>query len=123
VDYAKENTVNIVVPALAAVTVKVTFVNEDGKVESGLPFDDWSYEAVEYAYENELMNGVADDEFAIREYEDYDSISDYAVSAMGWAVNAGLMKGVTDTTLQPQGTTTRAQVATMLMRFIENIDE
>ena len=52
-------------------------------------------------------------------FDDAESVSDYAVSAMNWAVGAGLMNGVTDTTLQPQGTATRAQVATMLMRFIE----
>ena len=52
-------------------------------------------------------------------FTDAESISDYAVGPMNWAVGAGLMNGVTDTTLQPQGTATRAQVATMLMRFIE----
>ena len=52
-------------------------------------------------------------------FDDAASVSDYAVSAMNWAVGAGLMNGVTDTELQPQGTATRAQVATMLMRFIE----
>ncbi len=198
----------------SAVTVKATFVNDEGEVESGLPFDDvdvgdWFYDAVKYAYENSLMNGLADDAFApnstltrgmmatllyrlegepdvtgvafddigtdmwytdaitwaaangivngygdgvfapndaitreqlaailyryaqykgleavnlaenLTGFDDAESVSEYAVSAMNWAVGAGLMNGVTDTTLQPQGTATRAQVATMLMRFIE----
>ena len=57
----------------------------------------------------------------IRGYADSNSVSGYAVGAMGWAVNAKLMNGVTGTQLQPQGTATRAQVATMLMRFTDTI--
>ena len=56
---------------------------------------------------------------AIREYADFEQISDYAVEAMTWAVNTGLISGTTTTTLSPQGEATRAQVATILMRFIE----
>ena len=56
---------------------------------------------------------------AIREYADFEQISDYAVEAMTWAVNTGLISGTSTTTLSPQGLATRAQVATILMRFIE----
>ena len=56
---------------------------------------------------------------AIREYADFEQISDYAVEAMTWAVNTGLISGTSTTTLSPQGEATRAQVATILMRFIE----
>jgi hypothetical protein len=34
-----------------------------------------------------------------------------------WAVETGLITGTTDTTLSPKGTATRAQVATILMRY------
>ena len=40
---------------------------------------------------------------------------------MAWAVEHGIISGVTDTTLVPQGTATRAQCAAMLMRFVENV--
>ena len=40
---------------------------------------------------------------------------------MSWAVGAGLITGTSTTTLSPQDTATRAQVATILMRFCENI--
>ena len=56
---------------------------------------------------------------AVREYADFEQISDYAVEAMTWAVNTGLISGTSTTTLSPQGEATRAQVATILMRFIE----
>ena len=54
---------------------------------------------------------------AIREFADYGAISDWAVDAMQWAVNAGLISGVGGNQIAPTSTATRAQVATMLMRF------
>lgn len=54
-------------------------------------------------------------------YTDSASISGYAVEAMQWANANGIVNGMTETTLAPQGTATRAQVATMLMNFCENV--
>ena len=54
-------------------------------------------------------------------YTDASQISAYAKDAMSWANKAGLIGGVSATTLQPQGSATRAQVATILMRFCENV--
>ncbi len=39
---------------------------------------------------------------------------------MDWCVTAGIITGVTDTTLVPKGKSTRAQAATMLMRYCKN---
>lgn len=58
---------------------------------------------------------------AIREYADYESISEYALIAMDWAVNAGLVTGTTSSTLTPDGSAVRAQVATIFMRFMEDV--
>ena len=55
----------------------------------------------------------------ILSYADFDKISEYAVPAMQWACGSGIVTGVTDSTLAPQGTATRAQCAAMLMRFVE----
>ena len=57
---------------------------------------------------------------AIREYEDYNSISAYALDAMGWAVNAGLVQG-RGGKLAPQAYATRAEIAVILDRFLTNI--
>ena len=57
---------------------------------------------------------------AIREYEDYNSISAYALGAMGWAVNAGLVQG-RGGKLAPQAYATRAEIAVILDRFLTNI--
>lgn len=56
---------------------------------------------------------------AIREFDDYGSISSYAMDAMTWAVNIGLIKGGDNNLLNPNGTATRAEIAAMLHRFIE----
>lgn len=52
-------------------------------------------------------------------YTDALKISEYAIPAMQWACGTGVIMGVTESTLLPQGSATRAQVATMLMRFCE----
>ena len=53
---------------------------------------------------------------AIREYDDYDSLSEYAREAMAWAVNAGVLKG-SGNRLLPDATCTRAQLVTLLYRL------
>ncbi len=54
----------------------------------------------------------------ILSYTDVSSVSEYAIPAMQWAVGSGVITGMGDT-LAPQGETTRAQAAMMLMRFSE----
>lgn len=51
---------------------------------------------------------------------DADSVSDWAQDAMQWAVAVGLVQG-SDSRLTPAAPATRAQVATILMRLIENV--
>ncbi len=54
-------------------------------------------------------------------YTDSGEISDWAVDTMKWANAEALITGRTEDTLVPKGTATRSEVATMIMRFIENI--
>ncbi|MFR1233951.1 MAG: S-layer homology domain-containing protein [Evtepia gabavorous] len=112
-------------------------------VESGA----WYADAVAWAAANDIVNGTSATTFApnspiTREqmaailyryaaYKGYDvsqkadlsgytdaaSISGYAKDALAWANAQKLITGVTDTTLNPQGSATRAQVATILMRL------
>ncbi len=53
----------------------------------------------------------------LAKFTDASAVSGYAVDAMAWANGAGLVNGVTDTELSPQGGAVRSQVAAMLMRF------
>lgn len=110
----------------------------------------WFYDAVTWAQQNGIMGGYSNSSFApndpitreqlaaifyryaqykgydttqggmaIREFGDYESISDYAMGAMAWAVNTGLVKGGSNL-LYPKGTATRAELAALLHRFVEN---
>ena len=122
-------------------------------VSGDLPFPDvesgtWYTDAVAWAAENGIVNGVSDTEFApgddiTREqlaailyryaaYQGYDvsqradlsgfgdasSISPYAQEALSWAHAQGLVLGFEDGSLRPQGTASRAQIAAVLMRFL-----
>ena len=53
-------------------------------------------------------------------FTDRDACSAYAVPALEWAVHEGLINGMTDTTLAPKGSATRAQAAAILARFCES---
>ena len=55
-------------------------------------------------------------------FKDADKITDYAKTAMQWAVGSGLMKGKSGNLLDSQGTATRAEIAAMLHRFIEKYE-
>jgi len=111
----------------------------------------WYANAVAWAFENGIVQGVATDAFAphapitreqlaamLHRYADFaglntdvsaganldrfaDShlVSDWATDSKLWANYNGLITGVTSTTLEPQGSATRAQCATILMRFIQ----
>lgn len=107
----------------------------------------WYTAAVNWAFENQIVNGVGENLFApennisreqivtilyryamkdkIREGEsaeltdfvDGDTVSPWAEEAMKWAVAVGLIQGNSDSEINPRGYATRAQVATMIMRF------
>ena len=54
-------------------------------------------------------------------YTDAASVSAWAKDAMTWAVQQGIITGMTQTTLAPAGNATRAQAAALLHRFCENV--
>ena len=55
-------------------------------------------------------------------FKDADKITDYAKTAMQWAVGSDLVKGKSGALLDPQDKATRAEIATMLHRFIEKYE-
>ena len=100
--------------------------------------EDWAKTAREWAMTNGVSDGENDyvtreqlatmlwryagepaSDYSLGAFTDAGSVSDYAAAAMAWAVEHGIITGMTDTTIEPQGTTTRAQRAAMLMRFVE----
>ena len=56
---------------------------------------------------------------ALDGYADAASVESWAAEAMSWANGNGLVTGVTPTTLVPNGTATRAQVAVILSRYTD----
>jgi len=54
----------------------------------------------------------------LSKYTDASSVSNFAKTAMQWAVAAGIMNGTSSTTLSPQLPTTREQLAALLVRMI-----
>ncbi len=116
-------------------------------VESGSYYE----KAVAWGYENKIVNGVSDTEFAphnnitreqmaammfryaqykgidtsvgentnILSYNDFNVISEYAISAIQWACGAHIMNGETESTFNPKNISTRAQAATVFMRVVE----
>ena len=52
-------------------------------------------------------------------FVDSDSVSSWAKEAVAWAADQGLITGMGDGTVAPQGTVTRAQMATILMRIAQ----
>ena len=59
----------------------------------------------------------------LSQFEDASAISGWAETAMSWANGSGLINGHDDGTIDPQGTTTRAQAASILMNFDQNVAE
>ena len=55
-------------------------------------------------------------------YADASSVSDWAVEALAWAVDNGIISGMGGNSLAPQTTATRAQVAVMLMQFVDYME-
>ena len=54
-------------------------------------------------------------------YTDRNEISDWAVTYVEWAVGCGLMRGMTDHTIDPLEHATRAQVAQVIMNFCDKV--
>ena len=69
-----------------------------------------------YRYAKERGMVKADAQADLSAFADGANVSPYAAEAMRWAVAAGIMNGM-DGSLVPQGEATRAQMATMLMRY------
>lgn len=130
--------------------------NEPSILNKSIPFmdvasDSYYFEAISWAQQNGIINGVTDIMFApdenitreqiavmlyryakykeygtsvgedtnILSYTDFDEISEYAIEAMQYAVGSGLITGRTQSTLNPKELATRAELATILQRFVE----
>lgn len=72
----------------------------------------------------DLMGAETEVAADLSTYPDGETVSTWAAEAMAWAVENELIKGILQegqAYLTPKGAATRAQVATILMRYIENL--
>lgn len=74
-----------------------------------------------YAYE--LYNGAEEVTDAELTWADASDVSEDAVAAVAYCTESGLMNGVTETEFAPDGSATRAQCATVLVRLFEAASE
>ena len=56
-------------------------------------------------------------------FPDADTVSDYAVDALTWAVEAGIVNGMDSGKLEPRATSTRAQAAQLIMKLCALLDQ
>lgn len=59
---------------------------------------------------------------ALEQFNDRGQVAAYAVNGFSWAVSNKVVSGTSNTTLSPRGTATRAQVAVILIRYLENVE-
>lgn len=114
-----------------------------------VPVGQWYTDAVIWANDAKIVSGMGEGLFApnmeitreqmvvmlynYAKYKGYDvtasaglskfadnaSVSTWAQPAMQWAVAEGYISGMGDSQLAPQGTATRAEIASVIMRFME----
>lgn len=58
----------------------------------------------------------------LAQFNDKGQVAAYAVNGFSWAVSNKVVSGTSNTTLSPSGTATRAQVAVILIRYLENVE-
>ena len=61
------------------------------------------------------------DTSALSPFNDKNQVAAYAVNGFAWAVSNKVVGGTSNTTLSPSGTATRAQIAVILIRYLENV--
>ena len=107
--------------------------------------NDWYYNQIAWAYQNGYINGVSDSEFNpngnitreqamtilyryagspettenLEKFKDKENISSFALSAMSWAVENKIISGVSETEIAPKMSATRAQLATIIVRYLK----
>lgn len=81
------------------------------------------FAAMLYRYAEYAGVDTAADTTELNKFADTGSIPSYAIEPLAWAVGSGIVSGTSATTISPSGSATRAQVATMLMRYSQKFGD
>ncbi len=106
-------------PVAWASANKIVTGYSDGTFQPNAPITREQLAAILYRYA-QYKNADVSRRAALTQFSDQSNVSAYAVDAMSWSVDAGLITGI-DGRLEPAGYANRAQVATILMRLCENV--
>ena len=79
------------------------------------------FAAILYRYAEYKGYDTTQGGMAVREFADYEEISEYAKAPVGWAVNTGIISGMGNGNISPKTTTSRGQAAVMLMNSCKNV--
>ncbi len=70
-------------------------------------------------YRSYALHNTPEEGSGLSGFSDAASVSGWAEDAVSWAVAAGIITGRTDTTIVPEGESTRAEVATLFCRYLD----
>ena len=101
-------------PRICAISTKWRY--DDGSFRGEINITREQFAAVLYRYAIAMGYDVSE-KADLGDYDDGTLVSGYASEAMAWAVESGIIQGIGSNKLDPTGDATRAQLATMLMRF------
>ncbi len=90
----------------------------DGRFGPNDPITREQMAVIIYNFTKVMRSDVAEGA-GLEKFSDSASVDSWALEAVKWAVGFGIMNGNTDGTLNPRGTATRAQVATVMMNYIK----
>ena len=134
------------------VQILYSYYGQDVGADSGfsdVPASAWYAKAVAWASKKGVVSGYANGTFAPNDqltreqmvtilynvagkpaanysimdnYKDREQVASYAVNGFAWALWKNMVSGTSARTLSPRGTATRAQVAVILVRYLENVE-
>lgn len=81
------------------------------------------FAAMLYRYAEYAGVDTTADTSTLSQFTDTGSIPSYAIEPLAWAVGSGIVSGTSATAISPNGSATRAQVATMLMRYAQKFGD
>lgn len=81
------------------------------------------FAAMLYRYAENAGEDITADTSELNKFIDTINIASYALEPLAWAVENGIVSGTSSDTISPAGNATRAQVATMLMRYDQTFND
>ena len=134
------------------VQILYSYYGQDVGADSGfsdVPASAWYAKAVTWASKKGVVSGYSDGTFGpdnqltreqmvtilynvagkpatnysiMDNYKDREQVASYAVNGFAWALWKNMVSGTSARTLSPRSTATRAQVAVILVRYLENVE-